>query len=66
MKTDFFDKIVFVGGAAFIGLAALDKVTEIAGWNTANKIVKVVMIGAVFVAAIIFIETNPILKWIGL
>lgn len=61
-----FSPSILIAAGATIVLAALDKTFENYGFYWLGTILKVVLPIAAFAAGIYFIETNPLLHWLGL
>jgi hypothetical protein len=61
-----FEPMFLIAGGAVILVAAVDKTAETYGFYTIGTILKVVLPIAAFAAGIYFIETNPLLHWLGL
>lgn len=60
-----FTPSILIAGGATIVLAALDKTLEDTGFHMLGKILRIALPIAAFAAGIYFIETNPLLHWLG-
>ena len=57
--------LLLVGGATLV-LAAVDKTLEDMGYHLVGTILRIAVPIAAFAAGIYFIETNPLIHWLGL
>lgn len=60
-----FTPSILIAGGATIVLAALDKTLEDTGFHMLGKVLRIALPIAAFAFGIYFIETNPLLHWLG-